>query len=1101
MNKDLYAHLELQITSETDYKIGNSANYKKLANWNNSYKGNVSTIGLNGNASYFGIKDMSGQVYQWTDTNSNEIGKKYIRGGSYIDDHHYEISKYNRSSFDIDKMTNDGQFGFRLASYTHPTNVMPLGSLQGNNFNLISGINNIPDDSACGTLGRVDYTYYIMENLITNTNYCLYLNSIDPQGKNLDSTYDSRMSSSAVGGINFDSCKSSGNKYSIKKDMSNKPVTFITWIMAAKYVNWLSSTGEDIYHGVYDINEPKEIDFLINTSLDQCGSGLKLRSMSCCSGIEAASYHLAECGESTQIKINDFNVPIDSTILVINQLDETLNGLYQLKANNIMYRSNLEPSGSTSYAGSIYHIKYGKYKNFKYKLVNSDGFSSSSSENSLYGSQTATVGISPLSYVKSDGLNRSDNQPNYFLPSENEWYKAAYYDVSKTGYWTYGTKNDSIPNAIIVNATGSAIVAEKQISDTKHIPITIFLNNESVSGIYENLIQYSTYSGEYTKQIPIIQSINCTTSGNIDQYIYSVNSVISGLKYGHQYSYTYDALDGNWPCTIYPATGSFTHSDKKSSAHSISCILKFKAQDVYKIYPYSSSHNLYYHDSSGVLRYDPPTEAYTNLRLSLSSITTSGQPVISHNTIISKNISEIPVITQEDSASIQFQPYTNEVTLDNLVCDEYVPLIIEVQNPTIGKPYIFNLSSDKPDVIFMPSSGLVSFGGSNPFHRITSLVNMAGNTRTIIKVQLSRPNIDYYTIDYMSLKCLGYCDSLENHANYNGTAIWGWCLDNSCSGIAAKQNIYPNVTTVGTNGGPSAYGTYDQDGNILELCSISGSMQDSGYVYRGGSFNSTIVGKAARFVFDTDYEYTSSYSGVADFIGFRIASSESGFIDINNQLQNNKIEFVPIGDIGAIPTGNHADTTGYGFVQRQYIIGKYPVTNNQYTEFLNAIGTGTIPVINSWPNIIYSPSMSGCFGGIDRSGIGDVSDPFTYITQENMESKPVRFISRNMACMFVNWFHNKNAGYDIDHRSALSGVYSFKQMTLGSSNTYALVDGVPSGCPTFYIPSENEWYKAAYYNGPNEPNSSTSAIYWNYATQSNTQPAYVIANVSGVGVI
>jgi formylglycine-generating enzyme required for sulfatase activity len=40
----------------------------------------------------------------------------------------------------------------------------------------------------------------------------------------------------------------------------------------------------------------------------------------------------------------------------------------------------------------------------------------------------------------------------YFLPSENEWYKAAYYDPAKNGgtggYWQYPTGSDSAPTAV-----------------------------------------------------------------------------------------------------------------------------------------------------------------------------------------------------------------------------------------------------------------------------------------------------------------------------------------------------------------------------------------------------------------------------------------------------------------------------------------------------------------------------------------------------------------------------------------------------------------------------------------------------------------------------
>ena len=36
----------------------------------------------------------------------------------------------------------------------------------------------------------------------------------------------------------------------------------------------------------------------------------------------------------------------------------------------------------------------------------------------------------------------------YFIPSEDEWYKAAYYDVNKTGYWLYPTGSDTPPSAV-----------------------------------------------------------------------------------------------------------------------------------------------------------------------------------------------------------------------------------------------------------------------------------------------------------------------------------------------------------------------------------------------------------------------------------------------------------------------------------------------------------------------------------------------------------------------------------------------------------------------------------------------------------------------------
>ena len=45
----------------------------------------------------------------------------------------------------------------------------------------------------------------------------------------------------------------------------------------------------------------------------------------------------------------------------------------------------------------------------------------------------------------------------YFLPSENEWYKAAYYDPIKGGtggYWKYPTRSDSVPGMVVANGVG-----------------------------------------------------------------------------------------------------------------------------------------------------------------------------------------------------------------------------------------------------------------------------------------------------------------------------------------------------------------------------------------------------------------------------------------------------------------------------------------------------------------------------------------------------------------------------------------------------------------------------------------------------------------------
>jgi formylglycine-generating enzyme len=56
---------------------------------------------------------------------------------------------------------------------------------------------------------------------------------------------------------------------------------------------------------------------------------------------------------------------------------------------------------------------------------------------------------------------------HYFLPSEDEWYKAAYYDPNKpggAGYWDYATGSDSAPTAVAGGTTSGTAVYGQSFS-------------------------------------------------------------------------------------------------------------------------------------------------------------------------------------------------------------------------------------------------------------------------------------------------------------------------------------------------------------------------------------------------------------------------------------------------------------------------------------------------------------------------------------------------------------------------------------------------------------------------------------------------------------
>ena len=182
-----------------------------------------------------------------------------------------------------------------------------------------------------------------------------------------------------------------------------------------------------------------------------------------------------------------------------------------------------------------------------------------------------------------------------------------------------------------------------------------------------------------------------------------------------------------------------------------------------------------------------------------------------------------------------------------------------------------------------------------------------------------------------------------------------------------------------------------------------------------------------------------------------------------------------------MPVGNPgttADTTGLpnpaGSVADAFRIMKFEFTNQQYTDFLNSIAaTDTYS--------LYSASMgSNARGGITRSG---ASGSYTYATRTNMGDKPVNFVSWFDAARVSNWLMNGGTSSS----STETGAYTLNGGTSGNA------PAVNSGAAV-YIPTENQWYKAAYYKG-----GSTNAGYWDYATQSDTAPTAVTSGSTGIG--
>jgi formylglycine-generating enzyme required for sulfatase activity len=190
---------------------------------------------------------------------------------------------------------------------------------------------------------------------------------------------------------------------------------------------------------------------------------------------------------------------------------------------------------------------------------------------------------------------------------------------------------------------------------------------------------------------------------------------------------------------------------------------------------------------------------------------------------------------------------------------------------------------------------------------------------------------------------------------------------------------------------------------------------------------------------------------------------------------NITIDTVLVGNPGNPPDqlfiGNNPDNLQFGSVAYEYRIGKYEVTVGQYTAFLNAVAaTDTYGLYNT--NMATNPN-----GGITRSG-SDGS--YTYSTKPNMADKPVTFVSWGDAARFANWLHNGQPTGAQNASTTEDGAY-----TLNGATSTALSAVTRNAGARWFIPTEDEWYKAAYY----DPTLNRGAGgYWLYPMRTNSEP-------------
>ncbi|MGL4512400.1 MAG: formylglycine-generating enzyme family protein [Lacipirellulaceae bacterium] len=179
------------------------------------------------------------------------------------------------------------------------------------------------------------------------------------------------------------------------------------------------------------------------------------------------------------------------------------------------------------------------------------------------------------------------------------------------------------------------------------------------------------------------------------------------------------------------------------------------------------------------------------------------------------------------------------------------------------------------------------------------------------------------------------------------------------------------------------------------------------------------------------------------------------------------LDWAHVGNAGNAPDSPDSFGDAYGAVAYIYAISKHEVTNAQYAVFLNAVDPSAANARS-----LYNRAMAGGLGGIElRPSFVDGSK---FSVKSGRGQNPVNYVSFFDAMRFVNWLHNGQGAAGSASGGTETGVYTVSN---GTGETRARN-------ARFWIPNDNEWYKAAYHDS----RSGTAGAYFDFATGSDAVP-------------
>lgn len=412
-----------------------------------------------------------------------------------------------------------------------------------------------------------------------------------------------------------------------------------------------------------------------------------------------------------------------------------------------------------------------------------------------------------------------------------------------------------------------------------------------------------------------------------------------------------------------------------------------------------------------------------------------------------------------------------EITVNDNCCDNVNGVFATITGLCPDYSYLYEWSSI-PNIGVSPSSGILN--ANNGDTQLAAIYNLQNNKMSNIKLKIFDASKTLFAEDNILIRCSG-SSCVESPPSPPSPSPG---VSNNSANYGSRVST---STRVGSNGRPSAYGTYDQNGNVWEWLTESTfapfSLSTANANLRGGSYLSAITALRSTYSQNQISRAIATNSSTNIDSGFRVMSftNPHGFSN-----------FVNIGN-----AGNSPDSFLKGAVSYAYKISRYPVTVCEYVEFLNSVAA-----FND-PNGLYNNSIMGSF--ITR--ISNTDGISSFSCASTISRRAMTGVPWTSAVRYCNWLHNNKPSGGQTFGTTESGAYYINNQNIFTylnstdiirwqnifkvdQSSDNLTDYLSQAL--YRLPTDDEWYKAAYYSG-----NGLVSPYWAFATQSNADPTSI----------